>query len=102
MDLQKSMIIQKQAKELPLVLTLKSIVMMLVTWSLWGYSMYIMYFYAKKIFVIPVFEELFFHQILAWLFIGSAALLLITIIWSFIATPSRYFNRRKSIKNTDK
>ncbi len=85
MGLEKSMIIQKKAKELPLRLILKSVFLTLLTWLLWMYSLYAIYTYAQKIFAIPVLEQFFFHQIVALLFIGSAVLLIMTVIWSFIA-----------------
>ncbi len=60
MGLEKSMIIQKKAKELPLRLILKSVFLTLLTWLLWMYSLYAIYTYAQKIFAIPVLEQFFF------------------------------------------
>ncbi|WP_373777431.1 HmsD [Glaesserella sp.] len=85
MELQDSMIINKSPRDLPFTLTFKSRSITLITWLLWGYSLYMMYYYAPKIFAMPVLEQFFFHQIVAFMFIGSAILLVFTVIWSFIA-----------------
>lgn len=91
MELQKLMIIKKQAKELPLALILKSMFLSLVTWSLWGYTAYAIARYSQKIFTNPVFEHYFFSDIVVFMFASSVALLVIAIIWSFIAKPSKRF-----------
>ncbi|WP_373766247.1 HmsD [Glaesserella sp.] len=89
MALQDTMIIHKPARELPLILTLKSLFITMLTWVLWGYSIGMIYTYAQKIFTTPVLEQFFFHQVVAFMFIGSAILLTITIAWSFIAKSRR-------------
>ncbi|HBO37716.1 MAG TPA: HmsD [Pasteurellaceae bacterium] len=88
MELQKLMIIQKQAKELPLALILKSMLISLLTWSLWGYSLYVIAEYSQDLFEMPIFEHYFFHEIITLMFMGAVALLGVTITWSFIAKPS--------------
>ncbi|MDG2917439.1 HmsD [Bisgaard Taxon 10/6] len=89
MELQKLMIIKKQTKELPLALILKSMLLSLVTWSLWGYTVYAIIRYSQKIFTNPVFEHYFFADIVVFMFASSVALLVIAIVWSFIAKPSK-------------
>ncbi|QIM69826.1 hypothetical protein A4G13_03320 [Basfia succiniciproducens] len=83
------MIIKKSMRELPLKLVLKSMFLSLITWSLWGYTCYVVASYSTKIFVNPVYEQYFFSDIMIFMFAVSVALVVIAIIWSFIAKPSK-------------
>ncbi len=89
--LQSLMVINK-SKRLEWKSKLKSKILSLVTWFLWGYLIYFIINHYNSIFFGPIFDSFYFHEIIGIMLFVAFIFIIIAIIWSYITVRRK---RRK-------
>ncbi|WP_109078835.1 HmsD [Aggregatibacter kilianii] len=82
-ELRKLMVINKR-KKLPTALRIKSFILDILTWGLWGYSITLIVWHAEDIFTQPIIEHFFFHDVIGLMFIVVISLFLAVFFWSML------------------
>ncbi|TYG34290.1 hypothetical protein FW755_03915 [Lonepinella koalarum] len=86
--LQSLMVINK-SKNLNWKSKLKSKILSLVTWFLWGYLISFIINHYDSIFFSPILDSLYFHEIIGIMVLIAFILIIIAIIWSYITVRRR-------------
>lgn len=81
-ELQQLMIIKKTGRQLHWSIKLKHIIIILLTWILWGYIASFVIIFSQGVFYKPVLESLMFYEVILFMLLGVLLLTLITILWA--------------------
>ena len=83
-ELQQLMVINKR-NQLGWQIKLKSLLLDLAGWTVWGYLVYFIIIYFDKIFLSPIVANLYLSEVLIYAFYFLFSLFITAIIWSHIS-----------------
>ena len=87
-ELQQLMVINKR-NQLGWQIKLKSLLLDLAAWTVWGYLVYFIISYFDKIFLSPIVANLYLSEVLIYAFYFVFSLLITAIIWSHISRDKK-------------